>query len=313
MIAQCARLSRIVLGKRLSLADGLPIVQPMHITGNTRVFMILGDPVAQVRAPELFNALFRRHGLDAVLVPARVPVADVQAYVQHAFLSPTLGGLWLTIPHKTPVWRMLQRCDRLGTVAQSVNAVRRAPDGALEGALFDGLGFVGGLDHLGVRCRGARVLVVGVGGAGAAIAVSLAERGVRALALHDTDVQKCKDLAPRITAAFGTAVLIAPSADPAGFDLVVNATPLGLHPDDPLPFDPARLDAGAAVVDILMKPRPTPLLAACASRGLKAWPGLEMMIQQAPSYLDFFGFNELSAALRHDATEIRALLAPQQT
>lgn len=282
----------------------------MHITGNTRVFMILGDPVAQVRAPELFNPLFRRHGIDAVLVPARVPVADVQGYVKHAFLSPTLGGLWLTIPHKTPVWHMLQRCDRLGTVAQSVNAVRRAPDGALEGALFDGLGFVGGLDHFGVRCQGARALVIGVGGAGAAIAVSLAERGVRELALYDIDRQACAALAPRITDAFGTAVSIATSADPAGFDLVVNATPLGLRPNDPLPVDPARVDANAAVVDILMKPQATPLLRACAVRGVRAWPGLEMMIQQAPAYLDFFGFTELAATLRGDLTEIRALFAP---
>jgi shikimate dehydrogenase len=97
------------------------------------------------------------------------------------------------------------------------------------------------------------------------------------------------------------------SPDPAGYDLVVNATPLGLKAGDPLPFDVARLDADTAVVDILMKNQPTPLLRACHARGITAHPGFEMMVQQVPEYLAFFGFGELARAVQADASEVRAL------
>ena len=114
----------------------------MHIVGNTRVFMILGDPVAQVRAPELFNHLFARHGVNAVLVPAQVAPADFPAFVRQVFRARNIDGLWLAIPHKSAMLPLLDRCDRLGSVAQAVNAVRRNADGTIEGGLFDGVGFV---------------------------------------------------------------------------------------------------------------------------------------------------------------------------
>ena len=110
--------------------------------------------------------------------------------------------------------------------------------------------------------------------------------------------------------AFNRPVTAAASADPAGFDLVVNATPLGLQPGDPLPFDVARLDRSAAVVDILMKNQPTALLRACAARGTTAHPGFEMMLQQMPDYLNFFGLHELAHVVQEDASEVRALLEP---
>jgi shikimate dehydrogenase len=112
----------------------------------------------------------------------------------------------------------------------------------------------------------------------------------------------------RVRAAFDTDIEPGIDSDPAGFDLVVNATPLGLRPDDPLPLDVARLDAGSAVVDILMKREPTPLLRACRARGITAHPGDEMLLQQMPDYLSFFGFDTIAQAVRDDATELRALM-----
>jgi shikimate dehydrogenase len=91
---------------------------------------------------------------------------------------------------------------------------------------------------------------------------------------------------------------------------VVNATPLGLQAGDPLPFDPARLDAGAVVVDILMKNQPTPLLRACRGRGIVAHPGFEMMVQQVPEYLSFFGFDAIARAVQADLAEVRSLFVP---
>ena len=283
-----------------------PATRPLDITGHTRVFLILGDPVVQVRAPELFNALFRRHGVDAVLVPAQVAAADLQGFVLQVLKAGNIDGLWLTIPHKGQVLPLLDRIDRLGQVAQAVNAVRCNADGTLEGALFDGIGFVKALAAWGVPVAGQRALVVGVGGAGLAIATSLAEQGVAELALFDRVPTRAEPVAQRLRAAWPVAVRQATSADPAGFDLVVNATPLGLRADDPLPFDVSRIDGDAAVVDILMKRQPTPLLLACRARGLRAWPGLQMMLRQAPDYLSFFGLPALAQA--YDADEAAAWL-----
>lgn len=264
--------------------------------------MILGDPVAQVRAPEMFNALFRRHAVDAVLVPARVPPAGLARFVRSAFEARNLDGLWLTIPHKSAAMPLLDRCDRLGEIAKAVNAVRRNADGTLEGALFDGIGFVKALDRFGVATRAARVLLVGVGGAGMAIAASLAERDPAELALFDLHAAQAENAAASLRQAWpDVPVRVVRGADPAGFDIVINATPLGLKPDDPLPFDPARVDAGATVIDILMKNQPTPLLRACEARGVRAYPGYEMMIQQAGAYLSFFGLHDLAGHVPDDA------------
>jgi shikimate dehydrogenase len=281
----------------------------MQISGTTRVFLILGDPVAQVRAPEVFNHLFRRHGVDAVLVPAQVPAADLQGFVDHAFRARNIDGLWLAIPHKAPMVDLLDDCDRFGRIAGAVNAVRRLPGGRIEGALFDGVGFVKALDHFGIEARGRTALIVGVGGGGVAIAASLAARGVSRLGLFDPSPGRAAAVAQRLHAEFGTDAQPRADADPVGFDLVVNASPVGLQRDDPPPFDAARLHAGAAVVDIVMKNQPTALLRACHARGITAHPGFEMLVQQVPEYLSFFGYDNIARAVTADASELRALFS----
>ncbi|MDE2566827.1 MAG: shikimate dehydrogenase, partial [Burkholderiales bacterium] len=137
-----------------------------RITGSSRVYYILGDPVAQVRAPEVYNHLFQRHGIDAVLVPLKLPAAALPGFLAHGMAAENLGGFWATIPHKAALAELLQPTDPVAVVAGAVNAVRRLADGRLESALFDGIGFVKGLDHFGIGVAGRRVLVVGAGGGG---------------------------------------------------------------------------------------------------------------------------------------------------
>ena len=280
----------------------------MQITGSTRVFLILGDPVEQVRAPEAVNHLFRRHGVDAVLVPAQVAAADLAGFVRHAFSARNISGIWLAIPHKAPMVGLLDECDRAGRIAGAVNAARRLPDGRIEGALFDGVGFVKALDHFGIAARGRNALVVGVGGGGVAVAAALAERGVKRLDLFDPTPGRAAAVAQRLHVEFGTDARARNDADPVGFDLVVNASPLGLKPGDPAPFDAGRLHAGAAVFDIVMKNQPTALLRACQARGITAHPGFEMLVQQVPEYLSFFGYDNIARAVAADASELRALI-----
>jgi shikimate dehydrogenase len=286
------------------------------IQGNTDVYLIPGDPVGQVRAPEVFNLIFKALGIDAVLIPVHVAAGDIQAFVKAAFLARNVKGMLLTIPHKAEVMGLLSHCNEAGRVAGAVNGIRRNAAGELEGALFDGKGFVLSMDYFGVAYAGRRVLILGAGGAAAAITASLAMAGTQApaaISLYDPAPGKAQVLANEIAAAtpLSTASIVAVSSgDPSGHDVVVNASPLGLRADDPLPCDVSRLAPHAAVMDILMKNQPTPLVQAARARGLAAHPGFEMLIQQVPDYLDFFGHAAAAQAVRRDATFIREHLYP---
>jgi shikimate dehydrogenase len=281
------------------------------ISGSTRVFYILGDPVVQVKAPTVYNHLFQQHGIDAVLVPLKLPAAAVPGFLKDGMAAENIGGFWVTIPHKASIAELLPAKDPVATVANAVNAVRKRPDGTLEGALFDGTGFAKGLDHFGIPVTGRRVLVVGAGGGGHAVAAALALRKPAALAVHNRTTERAASLVKRLQALVGPAASVAGSNDPAGYDLIVNCTSQGLNPDDPLPFDPRSADPGAAVVDIIMTREPTPLLRAARARGLRAEAGFEMLVQQVPEYLRFFGFDALANELQGDLSPIRAVLAPK--
>jgi shikimate dehydrogenase len=283
----------------------------MKITGSTRVFYIIGDPVAQVRAPEVYNQLFGQAGIDAVLVPLKLPAAALPGFLAHGLQAGNIGGLWATMPHKPALAQLLQPSEPVAAIAGAVNAVRRHEDGRLEGALFDGIGFVKGLDHFGMPVTGRRVLVVGAGGGGHAVAAAIAQRKPARLAVYNRTRERAAALAERLQPITGAAACVADSSDAAGYDLVVNCTSQGLKADDPLPFDPARLDAGAAVVDIIMSREPTALLQAVRARGLQAEAGFEMLVQQVPEYLRFFGFDALAQAMQADLAGVRALLQPR--
>ena len=283
----------------------------MTITGTTRVFYILGDPVAQVRAPEVYNPLFREHGIDAVLVPLKLPAPALQGFLQYGMAAENIGGFWATMPHKPALAELLQPTDPVARIAGAVNAVRRLPDGRLEAALFDGIGFVKGLDHFGMPVAGKRVLVVGAGGGGHAVAAAIAQRTPARLAIYNRTRDRAASLVQRLQELSGGVATVAQDNDPSGYELVVNCTSQGLKADDPLPFDPQRLDAGANVVDIIMSRQPTALLRACRDRGIRAEAGFEMLVQQVPEYLRFFGYEELAHRMQGDLGAVRAMLYPK--
>lgn len=289
------------------------------INGATDVYLILGDPVEQVRAPESFNLIFATLGMDAVLVPAHVPAARVQDFVRAAFSARNIKGLLLTIPHKSLVMDMLDECSELGRLAGAVNAVRCDDRGRLIGGLFDGEGLVNSLNAFRIDYTGKRVLILGAGGGAAAIAASLvspssqASKGAAAeVALYDPTPGKAQALAERLGAAGPAKVGAVAGNDPAGFDVVLNASPLGLHASDPMPCDVSRMAPHAALVDILMKNQPTPVVRAARALGRAAHPGFEMMIQQAHLYLDFFGLQDAARAVQRDAGFIRRAIYPAE-
>ena len=281
------------------------------ITGTTRVFYCIADPIDQVRAPEVFNAVFASARMDAIMVPLRVHPDRLESTLRALFESPTVGGVSLSIPHKAAATAIVDRCSDIATISGAVNAVRRDVSGALEGDLFDGVGFTGLLQRAAISYVGKRVLIIGAGGAASAVSTALADEGASAIGLYDPDVAKARQLAERLRARFHIEAFAASSSDPSGFDLIVNASPLGLKDSDPLPVDVAAIPAHAAVCDILMKNQPTPLLRGARARGLVAEPGFDMLIRQTPHYLDFFGYPELAEKVRRDDLFVRELLFPE--
>jgi shikimate dehydrogenase len=175
-------------------------------------------------------------------------------------------------------------------VAGSCNAIRLGPGGKLIGDMFDGEGFVRGVLRKGRTLTGARTFVVGNGGVGSAIVASLAKAGVAEIAIFDADVSAMNGLAERLRAHYPALTIEVGSRDPAGFDVVVNATPLGMKDDDPLPVDVARLSPSTLVGEVVMKQEITPFLAAARARGCAIQVGTDMLFEQIPAYLEFFGF-----------------------
>ncbi|VWX62757.1 Shikimate dehydrogenase [Burkholderiales bacterium 8X] len=285
------------------------------ITGSTDLYLIPGDPVTNVRLPRMFNAAFQRLQIDAVMVPVHVSKRDLATFVKSAFLGRNVRGMVIAPPHKPLLVDLLDGCGLFGRVAGCVNVVRRIANGELEGDLFDGEGLICALDRCRIPFRGKRVLVIGAGVSAAAIGVALAEGGAvdgaAFIAFHDVSPGKAAGLAAKLDAFFDATVAAADSADPSSFDLVINATPLGAGPDDPLPVDVARMEPHAALFDILLRGQPTPLVRAARARGLNAQPGFEMLVQQMPHYFEYFGLADAADTLREDLDFLREQIYPE--
>lgn len=259
-----------------------------RITGRTRLFAVLGDPVAQVRAPSLLNPEFERRGIDAVLVPVHAPVAKLAEVVRGLQAVANLDGLLVTVPHKIAVCGLADLVGPAAELAGSANALRRDPDGRWYAENFDGAGFVAGLVHSGHIPAGRRVALVGAGGAGSAIAIALLQAGVAELRVVDPDPSRLDALRAGVAVKWPDAVTFGAEPDLLDIDLLVNATPLGLRPDDPLPVALDGLPRTAVVADIIMEPRMTPLLARAESAGHPVHHGIHMLTHQVPAYLEFF-------------------------
>lgn len=260
-----------------------------RIDGHTRMIAHLGHPTHSFKAPLIYNPWFAASGTNAVVVPLDCPAGALEALLPPLMAAPNVLGALITMPHKVGVMRLLDEVSRTARVAGACNAVRRAPDGRLVGDMFDGEGFVRGVQRKGLALAGASALVVGNGGVGSAIAASLAAAGVARLDLFDLQPAASAALRDRLLAAYPGLQVRVGERDPAGFDLVVNATPLGMEPGDDLPVDVSRLDARTFVGEVVMRQRITAFLAAAQARGCRIQVGTDMLFEQIPAYLEFFG------------------------
>ena len=260
------------------------------ISGRTRFYGIFADPIAHAQTPAIFNALLDRRGVDAIFVPLHVTAEHFAAAVEGMRHLRNFAGYGVGMPHKAMAARL---CDALLPNARAcgvVNAVRIEPDGRLIGETFDGVGMVKAIAAQRVLDANTLVLLVGAGGVGRAIAVALALAGAGYVAIANRTQGKADELAQTVRcAAPACAVEARAGFDPAAFDIVINATSLGLDGQGALPVDVSRLSRTVLVADAVMVPEITPLLHAAQGRGLGIVRGHEMGTQQIEVYADFMG------------------------
>ncbi len=260
------------------------------LSGKTTLVAHLGYPTFAFKAPLIYNPWFEKNGIDAVVVPMGVQVPDYPDFFRALFHLTNIRGALVTMPHKVTTIDLVDELTPTARVAGAANAVLRRDDGTLVGDQFDGAGFVRGVERKGFSLQGTKVLVVGNGGVGSPIAASLAAAGVASMSLFDPNAAASESLGARLREAYPDLEVLTGSKDPAGHDLVVNATPLGMKDDDPLPMDVDRIGPDTFVGEVVMRQEITPFLRAAQDKGCPVQVGKDMLFEMIPAYLEFFGF-----------------------
>ncbi|MGV6875039.1 shikimate dehydrogenase family protein [Pseudochelatococcus sp. B33] len=255
------------------------MTKPLKIDGETRIFPILGHPIGQVKSPASLSAIMAGRGFNGMVVPLDILPEDLTAWLAQAWAMRNVDGLVVTVPHKVACLGFCARVSDRARASGAVNIMIRDADGWI-GDATDGHGCLDGIEAEGFGVAGKPALLVGAGGAGSAIAYEILARGASELALHDIDAGRRDTLIARLNDAFPGKAR-AGSADPRGFALVVNATPLGMREGDPLPVETDLLTADQFVADVVTRPAVPPLIAAARARGCATMPGSGMFDAQA--------------------------------
>lgn len=268
------------------------------IVGETRIFPIIAGSISRVRTPAVLNGALERAGVDAAIIPVQVSLDNLGGVINAFRCMENLGGFIVSNPHKTAVAALCDKISDRARVTGSVNAVRREPDGSLVADMFDGMGFILGMQSNGLDARGCRALLVGGGNAAMAVAVSLAEAGVSKLTVADEVSAKAQNIVARVSAAFPTLCCRVGVADPVGHDLIINAVSVDTWVAGSPPFELARLASGMIAAETMSKPDNTPFLEAAAARGCKVHYGRYMLDSQLRLISDFIGIAPMQADLQ---------------
>jgi shikimate dehydrogenase len=261
----------------------------IRLNGQVEIIPVLGYPVKQVRSPRPLTARMQSLGYNAIQIPLSVEVSTFHAVTSSLQRIENISGFVLTVPHKIAALELADSLSPRAEAAGSINAMRREADGRWFGENFDGAGFLAGLRAEGHDPQSKSAMIVGLGGAGASLAASLADAGASRLELFDLDASRAHAVQQRLR-RFRPEVTATVLADPKSedVDLAVNATHLGMHEDDVLPFDPTLLRAGTVVADAIMNPAETRLLKRAAQLGLPTVKGENILFYQLDLLAEFF-------------------------
>jgi shikimate dehydrogenase len=273
-----------------------------HLDGSTQLAGLIGWPLAHTLSPAMHNAAYQSMGLNRVYMPLAVRDGATLARAIAGIRAFPFVGFNVTMPYKRLVLNM---CDEVATQARlagSVNTVHLR-DGKMIGYNTDGRGLLESLaSEAGFAAEGRRAVVVGAGGAAGAALVALVLSRASHVAVASRRPEQAEDLVDRIGDHARETELIGTGLGPdlreliESADLVVNATPLGMSPDDPPLLPGEWLQPGQVVADMIYMPKVTRLLAAAAARGAKPVGGLGMLVAQGA----------ISIEIWNDATQVSA-------
>lgn len=257
-----------------------------RLSGETRLFPIIGDPIRYAKSPERLTSGFATRGHNGLCVPMQVSEGNLERVMHGLTLIPNVDGLLITMPHKFTAYQYCVTSSERARLLKGVSVMRRNADSSWHGDMLDGLAFVKAQKDQGAQPEGARVLLIGAGGAGSAIAITLLESGVRKLIIHDANDARVAELMA-LVADLGRGRVTAGPPNPTGCDMVCNATPLGMNGGDPLPVAADLLTPTMFVGDVIAGHGETPFLSAARAAGCKTANGDQMVEAVQEMMLDF--------------------------
>lgn len=258
-----------------------------YVSGRTRLYGIVGHPIAQARSPQTVTFELRRRGIDAVLVPMDIAPAVLDDVLPQLMKLGNLDGLVVTVPHKVRVVPHLARIGPMSKLCGGVSILARCRGDEWIGEMFDGIGCVAAIERRGMSVAGLSTQVLGAGGAGAAIAFELARHAVAAVRLVDPRQGRAAALQAAIAAAFPAVKVSVGASRLDDIDLLINATPIGMLNAAAKPISDDRIPARVAVLDAVMDPDQTLLLKIAEESGCLAIRGREMLDSQLVDACDF--------------------------
>ncbi|VVM78662.1 Shikimate dehydrogenase (NADP(+)) [Pseudomonas fluorescens] len=269
------------------------------IQGSTELVAIVGSPIAQVKSPENFNRWFADHQQNVAMLAIDLAPSALQNFIQTLRGWQNLRGCVVTVPYKQLLASRLDSISERSAALRSVNVIRREADGRLVGDIVDGEGFLSAARKHDFNAQDKQAMVIGTGGVGSAIAWSLCQAGVSHLAISDLSQQRVEMLGELLRGAFPKVVISANPASLEPFDLVVNASPVGMGaaPDDkamPLPLALMQtLQTRTLVADVVTSPAVTSFLAFAQRLGCPIQTGPEMALAQLGNLGHFMGVTPL--------------------
>lgn len=258
------------------------------------VYAMIGNPVIQTKTPQIFNQYCTENGISAVMVPMLIrDNRELRSFLDFIRGTDALKGFVTTIPHKSNLLEQVDSHSETAFHLKTVNTVRKSAEGKLHGTMFDGTGFMHALRKKSILVEKNRAIVIGSGAAGRAIALELLMAGVSDLVMVDPDPHG-HQIFQTMGCSIGAKVqYFATCPDLSGFHVVINASPLGMLPDDPLPVAIDSLSPAALVADTVTNGKPTRFLSLAEERGCVIQTGEEMAAGHLECVLEFFGIQAM--------------------
>ncbi len=247
----------------------------MNVNGKTRIIGIFGYPIEHTLSPLMHNSAFEKLKMNNCYIPFRVDPNELSNAVQ-SIRSLNLLGVNVTVPHKEHVLPLLDNVDKEAKFIGAVNTVTNN-NGVLTGYNTDGRGFISSLSEAGITIDGKDITIIGTGGACRAVSYYLSEKASN-LSLYDLDREKAGKLVKDLNEFRGNVFILDKPEDAGNSDIIINATPLGMKPDDPSPVDPALITSDKVVCDLVYKK--TQLLKDAEKKGAKIIDGSGMLLWQ---------------------------------